>query len=235
MKRLFFVVFSVFLLAACTFNPADTDTAATVTPEAVTPEAVQPEAPHYYVYNSAWERQTSVEAAYILASREIKESTIEEYKAKYNKDHAEDQLYIYDKEVKVEDAPEATGYICNPVTLLPIKVYENIPRKMLKESRDVWAKQAYADGGILYIDHLPDPYVETRTERERYSVYIIAPDASIYAVDYCSEDDWTAAGYTSLQAYFDGICAMYNMQTLALGEGYRFQCGHYYTQSDVTE
>jgi len=242
MRKALFVVLSVLLLAACSFNPSDDET---TTPGTVTPEQTQPaepasnepvvESPHYYVYNSNWERQTAVEESYTLAARTITESTIEEYKAKYNKGHTGDQVFVYTNEVSIEEAPEATGYICNPMTLLPIKVYENIPRKMLKESRDIWAIQAYADGGVLYVDHLPEPYVETRTEREIYSVYIIAPDKSIFAVDYCSEDDWKTAGYTSLQAYYDGICAMYNVQTLAMGEGYRMQTGHYYTPPDVTE
>lgn len=233
MKRYLLGLFLIVALVSCKSAGAGDE----IKPDTpANPETPVKDTKKLFIYNSAWEEQTALEELYANKSaREITELTIEQYKEKYNLSCADDQLYLYDHAVDLANAPEATGYICNPMTNLPIKVYEHIPRESLVEQRETWRLQAFADGGVLYVDHIPAPIIDNRTDREKYSVYVINADGSIYAVLYCSEDPWASYGYTNLQQYYDQMCVLYKgFCDTQPGSGYTFQTGHYYTPPETT-
>jgi hypothetical protein len=164
--------------------------------------------PNVRVYNSAWE---IVQEGYV--SRAV--TTIQsyaDYVAEYNEKTKDDQFFLIEGEdiIPIEDAIAADAYIVDSVTHDIIREYLDWPRADLAERREAWRMQAYADGGILYVDRIPPPPVVVVDERppyEKYALYLIyTADNSIkYEEHLETEAEYLARkSVYELQAYADG-------------------------------
>lgn len=219
MRKLVFVLGMVIMLAAC-------QTAIDVAPELTVPVV---ETVNVRVYNSAWQ---VVEEASVAESRALDSADlIAAYVAEYNETHTDDQLQIVYGEdvVPIEEAPACNAWIVKPDTHDIIGEYLNWPRADLVERRELWRQQAYADGGILFVDRIPpapepviiDPYV-------KYALYYIdAATGAILAEEHCEE--WEAEGYESQEAYYNVLRPLWAGQVYADGGTTRLVAGEIYT------
>lgn len=188
-----------------------------------------------FIYDSAWVRQTAIEELYAniaKSARAIGTMTPDEYISSQNAMTAESQLFVFDTEVLIEDAPNAMAYIVDPVTYDPITIYTDVPRTDFIDRREVWRAQTYACAGVLFVDQIPVPppvVVDTRTDYEKYSLYIINPDMTIYAEEHCTEIDLTGTGYANSAAYYETRKTMFETQAYAMGAGYTVIAGAIYT------
>lgn len=207
-------------------------------PPAVEEEPIPEPVKGLFIYDSAWVRQTAIETLYkdALASRAIGTMTLSEYVESQNKASRESQLFVFEKEVPIEEAPLAMAYIVDPVSYDPISIYTDVPRTDFIDRREVWRAQTYACAGVLFVDQIPVPppvVVDTRTDYEKYSLYIINPDGSIYAEEHCTETDLTGLGYASVEAYYEERRTMFNTQAYALGYGFTVVAGAIYTPPEI--
>lgn len=160
------------------------------------------------VYNSAWE---IVQEGYVSRAVTTIQS-YEDYAAEYNAAHTEDQLFVVEGEeiIPIEEAPAADAYIVDAETHDIIREYLSWPRADISDRRDVWRVQAYADGGVLYVDRVPPPPIPVVDERpayEKYALYLIytADDSIKYEEHFETEAEFLARRTVyETQAYADG-------------------------------
>lgn len=222
MRRVVFTIGVIIMLAAC-------QAAVDVMPEDIAPELVAPETINVRVYNSAWE---IVEEASVAESRALdSDALIQAYVVEYNNSHTDDQLHIVYGEdaVPVEEAPACNAWIVTYDTHDIIGEYLNWPRSDLVERRELWRQQAYADGGILFVDRIPpppepvivDPYI-------KYSLYYIdVASGTILEEEHC--EAWEAEGYESQEAYYNTLRPLWAGQVYADGGTTRLVSGELYT------
>lgn len=201
--KLFSILVLAVLFASCTQNIPDLQT--------------------YYVKNSAWETVDKVTVERALVSM-----TLTEYVEKYNSETAEDQLFILESDVPIQEAPEASAFICTPDTHEIIIAFTGVPRTDFIERRETWRADTYANAGVLYIDHIPPavPPAEPLPDYERYAVYLVNPDGVIVYETHC--ETWEADGYTSMVAMFTERRAACAGDAYASGAGWQCISGHLY-------
>lgn len=181
----------------------------------------------FYVYNSAW---NLVEKR--VESRAVVPVSLKGYVDDYNATNDTDQLFVFDQEVDIMDAPEATAYIVDAITYEPIYIYTDVPRQDFIERKTAWDVDTYACGGKLFIDKIPPlpPVVEPLPDYERYAVYLIDPDGAIYYETHCVE--WESEGFTSMYAMFLWAQNAARVQAYANGAGWYSVSGHLYHYSN---
>jgi hypothetical protein len=146
-------------------------------------------------YNSAWH---VVAEATVNARALDTDAALADYVAEYNATHTDDQLFLIPGEemIPMEEAPLAKAYVVQPATHEVLVEYQDVPRAELSERRETWRKQAYADGGTLYVDKIPPapvPVIDDRPEYEKWALYLIAADGTIIAEEHApTEDEYLA-------------------------------------------
>lgn len=182
--------------------------------------------PDYWVYDSAW---TLRETAYKISSRATDAPlSVVQMVENYNATHTEDQLFIMSEETPIEEGPLCDAYIVNPATNEPIKQYLDIERADVAARRDIYKLEAYASGGVLYIDRIPPPpvVVVPLPDYERYALYLIAPDGTIDAETHCEQ--WQAEGYATIEACYNSYLYMYKASAQDRGPGWSYHAGSLY-------
>lgn len=171
------------------------------------------------VYNSAWEvvAEASIDAKVLDT-----DVALSEYVADYNASHTDDQLFLIEGKdiVPIEQAPDVDAWIVDPATYIPICEYLDWPRIDLTERRETWRMQTEAVGGILFVDRIPpvpDPVVDTRTDYEKYALYLVSITGSIIYEEHCT--DWESAGYDSIESYFYARKTAYEMTATSRADG----------------
>jgi hypothetical protein len=165
--------------------------------------------PNVRVYNSAWE---IVQEGYVAARAVTTIQSYADYVAAYNEKTKDDQFFLIEGEaiIPIENSPVVDAYIADPVTHDIIKEYLDWPRADLAERREAWRMQAYADGGILYVDRVPPPPVVVVDERpayEKYALYLVYTETGLikYEEHLETEAEYLARkSVYDLQAYADG-------------------------------
>lgn len=213
-----------------------------------------PETVKLYVYDSSWTLREVAEA--LPASREAEApASLQAYVDEYNETHTDDQLFITEGEVPVEEAPTCELWIVDATNYevkITIDPYGNpipyhltgIERSEVVDRREAWRLECIGIGnGLLFVDKappdpIPDPVEEpdTRPDYVKYAVYLINPngdgDPDVESTaDIMIEDHCEAIGdYPSKQAYFDGRISAYNGDIIANypGLGYYVVSGRLY-------
>lgn len=164
----------------------------------------------YYIYDSTWTEVSADELALKLASksigakalapRAISQDAAAEAVAEYNASTTDDQLYLMDEETPIEEAPLADVYIGKDGVILAS--FLQIARADFRDRRAAYELEAQMYGGTLYVDQIPPaPPVDTRTDYEKYALYLYyKADGSIYYQTHC--EDWEAEGFASIQARY---------------------------------
>jgi len=181
-----------------------------------------------YIVNSAW---VTVDTREVAASRDLTEDDLLAEVIAYNLATTDDQKTIfYDEVPPIEESPNVDAFIVAPDTHDILSEYLDWPRTDLVERREVWRYQAQCDGGVLYIDRIPpapEPVIDTRTDYEKYALYLVAVDGAILYEEHC--EDWDTGGYASQQAYFDERRLMYELEARSRGDGSYVVSGQIYT------
>lgn len=177
-------------------------------------EPVPDPLPNIRVYSTAWD---IVKEGYVDSSLSPKRSvtTIQsyaDYVAEYNAENTDDQFFLIEGEdiIPIEDAPPVDAYIVDPATHDIIKQYLDWPRADIQERREVWRVQAYAEGGVLYVDRVPPPpipIIDDRPAYEKYALYLIYTETGIikYEEHLETEDEFNNRKIVfETQAYADG-------------------------------
>jgi len=186
-------------------------------------QVVAPDLQKFYVYNSAWDL---VEVR--TESRAVVPVSLADYVEEYNSENDADQLFVFDKEVSILEAPDATAYIVNSETYEPIYIYTDIPRAGFGELRHALEVDTYACAGKLFIDKIPpvpEPVVPL-PDYERYAAYLIRPDGSIDFETHCVE--WESEGYESMAHMFLVMQNAVKVQAYANGAGWTYRAGSLY-------
>jgi len=215
MKKILFALFVVFAFIGCT---------PTVVPGATDKANV-------FVVNSSWKtvKEFSVSGRAIESTEAIEAEVIA-----YNAEHTDDQYFIVYGEVPpIEESPLIDVYIVKPSDYSILSEYIDAERSDYVERKAVYQQQAYADGGILYVDNIPPmpiPVIDLRTDYEKYALYLIAADGTILGEEHCSYTDWVGLGYPSIQNYYGIRKAGFELQARADGGGEYVVAGALYTE-----
>lgn len=205
MKRLISVI-SVLFVIGCS-NPT-TPADPTVTPPATTPPASVPTTPkpNRHIYNSAWQ---IVGEAYVAPSKDLtSDSALADEVAAYNAAHTDDQYFLtVGDEVPIADAPPADVFVVKATTYEVYIEIPDVPRVDLVTNRDACRLECaiYGDG-VIFIDKVPPapiPVIDTRTDYEKYAIYLVTlPVGSEQVSDILYETHTTEALYLpTLNAY----------------------------------
>ena len=180
-----------------------------------------------YVVNSAWEL-VRVESVY--SSRGIYYGSLEASVIEYNETHPDDQQTILDAPPDIADSPTVDAYIVNAATHEIIDEYIDWPRADLTERRDQWRAQTASYGAaVLYVDHIPpapEIIIDTRSDFEKYALYLVAADGSILFEEHCADSD--IGDYASVQAYYDRRLRTFELQARSDGGGEYVVAGSLY-------
>jgi hypothetical protein len=129
----------------------------------------------------------------------------------YNAETTDDQLFVYTEAVPVEEAPYATGYICDSVTL-EVYFQATVPRIELTTNREAWrtTTEIMSDpitgerlNCTLYVDRIPpEPIIEEPPVPQLCLALIDYTDMIIAASETCPDQETANQRYTmySLQA-----------------------------------
>jgi|WetSurMetagenome_2_1015567.scaffolds.fasta_scaffold02367_16 hypothetical protein len=201
-----------------------------------------------YVYNSDWNLQTLsnlsptakaaekqnllflfMETAY-AETVDITEADLQAAVDALNKSSAETQYFIESTETPVTESPTCTAYIVDETPVdgaYPvIKQWDNWDRTDLCNRREAWRMEAANLGGILYIDHIPDPpepVIDPRSDYEKTAVYIICTDdagiQSIYMEEHCSEtySAYQQSRFDTLEKWYQHRLEAYKSEVSVLG------------------
>lgn len=189
-----------------------------------------PDLQTYYVKNSAWETVDTK-----TVERAIVSLTLTEYVEQYNRENTDDQLFIMETDVPIEEAPDASAFICTIDTHEVILAFTGVPRTDFIERRETWRADTYANAGVLYIDHIPEVIVppEPLPDYERYAVYLVNPAGDIVYETHC--ETWEADGYASMVAMFNERRAACAGDAYASGAGWQCISGHLYPVPIIPE
>jgi len=197
----------------------------------------------FYVKNSVWDNvdlttlpqytnRTVSRSIGGVSDLELAQGIVAEYNAENN----DDQLVILTEDIPIEESPDVTIYFVKAVDgYYEIHSTYHDKRSFYKQYKQETEQDAAQFGCIVFIDKVPEtaplPVIDTRTDYEKYSVYLILDsDGSILSADHCSEDDWASNGYKSLDVYFTQILYSYESEARAEGAGHSVVYGQIYTQ-----
>lgn len=243
------------------------------TPEVETPEPEIPDEPDtippgekkpYYIKTSSWtDYVVPVSASKNMraaADAEIPLNEALKIVEAYNAANNEDQLFLTLEDTPIEEAPNCRMRIVDADTYKPKlypgsdKVYDiMIPRAQVIAERELWRTECVIVGnGLLFVDKDPpaeiSPPVDTRTDYEKYSIYMVDKDGKIVVdstgfryEEHCSEtfitQKETVPGfdYKTVDLYFEAVLRGYNYSVY--GEGtigptapWHVEYGHIYTE-----
>lgn len=189
--------------------------------------------PNTWVVNSAWKivKEYTVYAR-ALESLDAVEAEVEAY----NDATTDDQLTIVtdEEDLDITLAPEATLTI---IFTDNNEVYgtSTVAREDLESEREIYRSEVrrlkFNSGRptALYVDNdapaYTPPYVEpvdTRTDYEKYSIYVLAPDGSILFEEHCSETVRDDEDVSSDEEYFT-----VRLRSMKLGLSNDFPSGSY--------
>lgn len=221
MKRILLLLVAIVAMACSPTVPVDEPTDESIT---------------LYVYDSSW---TLREVANALPRAAEVPATLQSYVDEYNETHTDDQLFITEGEVSVEDAPTCELWIVDKDNfeiktmldtdgnVIPYHLTD-VPREEVVDRREAWRLECIGIGnGVLYVDNtppdvIPDPVEEpdTRPDYVKYAVYLIDPDADgdmtvesttdILIEDHCED----IGDYPSKDAYFNARIEAYNLEII---------------------
>lgn len=137
------------------------------------------------VYNSAWQ----IVKEEPLAGKAITSTDALALEvAAYNAANTDDQWFLVEgAAIPIELAPDIDIYIVDRVTHEVVIQNLDWPRIQYEENIAGWRYDA-ACYGVLYIDNVPPPppiIIDTRTDYEKYALYVVAPNGSIIFEDHC--------------------------------------------------
>lgn len=240
MKKTFIALFVlILLLAGCqtgntpttptTTDPTTTTTTPTTTDPATTPAATTSTR---YVKNSKWQTVKTVE---VTASRAaVSEDDLKKEVLTYNLATTDDQQTILTEDVPIAESPYIDVYMVDPTTHEVGREYLHRERSDYVDRYDVYVSEASSMGWVLYVDQIPPaptPAVDTRTDYEKYALYLISSSGAILGEEHCATTDWKTAGYASVDAYFTERKAMFELQARGDGNGEYVIAGKLYTAS----
>jgi len=216
LKRSILAIIAAFALAACT-PPVET--------------VIQTERPNVHAVDSAWR----IVAEATIGARALDTAeALEAEAAAYNAAHTDDQwTVIYGEVPPIELSPSADAYIVYADTHEIIEEYHGIERADLTERRDQWRRQTDSYGtAILYVDNIPPPpvvIIDTRSDYEKYALYLIAADGSIIFEEHLTD----ASYYATIDAHFADRLDIYQRQARLDGNGEYVISGAIYTPPEA--
>ncbi len=235
MKKILFALFVVFAFIGCTPTVEVKTPPAVVTETPDEPDTPPPPAEDttrkVFVVNSSWQvvYETAVNARAVDTIEMTEADVIE-----YNSTHTDDQYFIlYDEVPPIEESPLIDVFIVKPSDYSISSEYIDTERSDYVDRKSTYQLQAYAEGGILYVDNIPPmpiPVIDLRTDYEKYALYLIAADGSILGEEHCSDTDWVGLGYPSIQNYYGIRKAGFELQARADGGGEYVVAGALYTE-----
>lgn len=190
------------------------------------------------VYNSAWKVVKADELAQGSRSIESLDAIQAEIDA-HNSTVTDDQWFLTTGEpVPIDQAPLIDIYIVSTTTRDIVQQSLDNPRIQYEENIAGWRYETAYRGGILYIDNIPPPppvVIDTRTDYEKYALYVVdddldgAPDvesvADIVFEDHCED---RLPGQTIEQYYEIRRNAFINEVQTHTVEGWRLVEGKIY-------
>jgi len=170
-----------------------------------------------YVVNSFWK---VVKTSNFTGSRALDPSIQTGVDAFNAANNANQEQVLIDTVPPIELSPLANVYIVDATTHAVLEDYTDTPlgaevpnggpidRSTLMDRIALWNKQALNDGGVLFIDKVPDlaaPIVDPRSDIEKYIIYIVQTNGHIdYICDVATSWNNDHQGMTLL--------GMYNLQ-----------------------
>lgn len=193
-----------------------------------------------YVYDSSWKLKEVADA--LPASRAAEApATLQTYVDNYNATHTDDQLFIKEGAVPIEQAPTCELWIVDKDNYEPkmtTDAYGNpmayhltgVARSEVVDRREAWRLECIGVGnGLLFVDKAPPapipppppPPPDTRPDYVKYALYMIDPDADgdakvesiadIVLEDHCEN----IGGYETKKAYFEATKRNYELDLAA--------------------
>ena len=163
-----------------------------------------PEGEGLYIYDSAWSSvaPSSLVAAkskaFAATAKAAELPDVLDAVEAYNAETTDDQLFVYTEAVPVEEAPFATGYICDSVTL-EVYFQATVPRIELTTNREAWRTTTEIMSDpitgerltcTLYVDHIPpEPIIEEPPVPQLCLALIDYTDMIIFAAEICPDVD----------------------------------------------
>jgi hypothetical protein len=185
--------------------------------------------PNVFVHNSKWE--TVGEYYVSTRARDLtSDAAARDLVAAHNASTLADRYFLLEgADVAIEDAPPCNIYVVNPSTVAIIDQALAVPRVDAIANIDFYVHAAQIENGTLYVDNIPPPpppVIDTRTDYEKYAIYIVAASGAIVYETHC--EDWdlyapTIAGCYTTRLYY------YNLQAMADGGGEYVITGRIYT------
>jgi hypothetical protein len=174
-----------------------------VPPVAISPVVSPPTAqtkPNRHIYNSAWQ---IVGQAYVATNAKdlTSDAALADQVAAYNAAHDDDQYFLVNgEEVPIADAPPANLFVVKATTYELCAEIDNVPRIDLVTNRESCRLQCQMYGdAIMFVDKVPPapiPVIDTRTDYEKYAIYLVLnPDGIESADDILYETHTTADLY----------------------------------------
>ena len=167
-----------------------------------------------YVVDSFWKTVKSVP---FTGSRTLDSSVQAGVDAFNASNNANQEQILIDTVPPIAQSPLANVFIVNASTHAVIEDYTDTPlgaevpnggpidRSTLMDRIGLWNQQALNDGGVLFIDKVPDlaaPIVDLRTDTEKYIIYIIQANGHIdYTCDLAAAWNADHQGMTIVQMY----------------------------------
>lgn len=163
-----------------------------------------------YIYDSAWNRidpaTLAVPASRAISSRAVEVPSVLEAVEAYNATTTDDQLFVYTEPVEAEEAPEATGFICDSVTL-EIYFQKTVPRIELETNREAWrvTTEIMSDpitgerlDCTLYVDRIPpEPIDPPPPPPPRLCLALVDwTDLIVFASETCATEEDASTRYT---------------------------------------
>ncbi len=204
-----FVIIALVLAVIGCQPPLDTRPAETK-PTAEQPTFTAPDGKSVFVVNSTWKKLSQSDLPKNLSASFARATTMENYIAAveaYNASNIDDYLRIYyDGVPDIEDAPNVSVYICNPITYRVNMAQVNIPRQSLVDNAHGWRQDAF--GQLLFIDHVPPaPIVNLPLSQFAYwAIYGIDETGAIVYEDHC--------GYRSDEQFYQEDIGDYASPTI---------------------
>lgn len=163
-----------------------------------------------YIYDSAWNRidpaTLVAPASRAINARAVEVPTVLEAVEAYNATITDDQLFVYAEPVAAAEAPEATGFICDSVTL-EVYFQKTVPRIELETNREAWrvTTEIMSDpitgerlDCTLYVDRVPpEPIDPPPPPPPKLCLALVDwTDLVIFASETCATEEEAAIRYT---------------------------------------
>lgn len=213
------------------------------------PVEEEPETVTLYVYDSSWTLR-EVSTALPAASRDLSvPASLQAFVDDYNESHTDDQLFISEEEVPVEEAPTCELWIVDATTY-EVKITRDpwgnqipyhltgLPRSEVYDRREAWRLDCIGVGnGMLFVDReppapIPPPVepVDDRPDYVKYALYLFDETGALVAEDHC-EDFYD---YPSKKDYFNARKEAYAMDCVA-HPGWTYIAGELWSPEEPEE